>query len=117
MSDLTFLLLIVFVVTVPVLEYQTDVTPPEMNTAERIQDDRKPLIIDLDRQGRIFLQREVMPMEILASRLAEERRQRPEVAAIIRADGERPYRQIVDIMRTIRRAGILEIKLATQPEA
>ena len=117
MSDLTFLLLIVFIVSVPVLEFQTDVTPPEMNTAERIQDDRKPLIIDLDRQGRIFLQREVMPMEILASRLAEERRQRPQVAAIIRADGERPYRQIIDIMRTIRRAGILEIKLATQPEA
>jgi len=117
MSDLTFLLLIVFIVSVPVLEFQTDVTPPEMNTAERIEDDRKPLIIDLDREGRIFLQREVMPLEILASRLAEERRQRPQVAAIIRADGERPYRQIIDIMRTIRRAGILEIKLATQPEA
>ena len=37
--DLTFLLLIVFIVTVPVLEFQTDVTPPEMNTAERIRDD------------------------------------------------------------------------------
>lgn len=117
MSDLTFLLLIVFIVSVPVLEFQTDVTPPEMNTAERIEDDRKPLIIDLDRQGRIFLQREVMPMEILASRLAEEHRQRPEIAAIIRADGDRPYRQIIDIMRTVRKAGILEIKLATQPEA
>lgn len=114
--DLTFLLLIVFIVTAPVLEFQTDVTPPEMNTAERIRDDQDPLIINLDREGRIFFKREVMPLEVLAAKLAEIRIQRPTVAAIIRADGEQPYKHIIEIMRTIRRAGIKEIKLATQPE-
>jgi biopolymer transport protein ExbD len=115
--DLTFLLLIVFIVTVPVIEYQTDVTPPEMNTAERIRDDEEPLIVNLDREGRISFKREVVAIEVLAQRLAEFRAQRPDATAVIRADGEQPYRRIVDIMRTIRRAGILEIKLATQPEA
>ena len=114
--DLTFLLLIVFIVTAPVLEFQTDVTPPEMNTAERIRDDQDPLIINLDRDGRIFYRREVMPLEVLAAKLAEVRLKRPEVAAIIRADGEQPYKRIIEIMRTVRRAGIKEIKLATQPE-
>jgi biopolymer transport protein ExbD len=114
--DLTFLLLIVFVVTVPVIEYQTDVTPPQMNTSERIRDDQDPLIVHLDRDGRISLKREVMPLEVLAQKLAEFRAQRPDVTAIIRADGEQPYKRIIEIMRTIRRAGILEIKLATQPE-
>lgn len=114
--DLTFLLLIVFIVTAPVLEFQTDVTPPEMNTAERIRDDQEPLIINLDKEGRIFFKREVMPLEVLAEKLLEARSKRPDVAAIIRADGARPYRQIIEIMRTIRRAGIHEIKLATQPE-
>ena len=114
--DLTFLLLIVFIVTVPVLEFQTDVTPPEMNTAERIRDDQEPLIINLDREGRIFFKREVMPLEVLAAKLAEVRAKRPDVAAIIRADGEQPYKRIVEIMRTVRRAGIKGIKLATQPE-
>ena len=104
--DLTFLLLIVFIVTVPVLEFQTDVTPPEMNTAERIRDDQDPLIINLDREGRIFFKREVMSLEVLAGRLAEVRAKRPEVAAIIRADGEQPYKHIVEIMRTVRHAGI-----------
>jgi biopolymer transport protein ExbD len=114
--DLTFLLLIVFIVTAPVLEFQTDVTPPEMNTAERIRDDQDPLIINLDREGRIFFKREVMPLEVLATRLLEARTQRPTVAAVIRADGEQPYKHIIEIMRTVRRAGIKEIKLATQPE-
>lgn len=114
--DLTFLLLIVFIVTVPVLEFQTDVTPPEMNTAERIKDDQDPLVINLDREGRIFFKREVMSLEVLATRLAEVRAKRPEVAAIIRADGEQPYKHIVEIMRTVRHAGIKGIKLATQPE-
>ena len=114
--DLTFLLLIVFIVTAPVLEFQTDVTPPEMNTAERIRDDQDPLIINLDSEGRIFFKREVMPLEVLATRLLEARTQRPTVAAVIRADGEQPYKHIIEIMRTVRRAGIKEIKLATQPE-
>ena len=114
--DLTFLLLIVFIVTVPVLEFQTDVTPPEMNTAERIRDDQEPLVINLDREGRIFFKREVMSIEVLVSRLAEVRAARPEVAAIIRADGEQPYKHIIEIMRAVRHAGIKGIKLATQPE-
>ena len=57
-----------------------------------------------------------MPLEVLAEKLLEARSKRPEVAAIIRADGGRPYREVIEIMRTIRRAGIHEIKLATQPE-
>ncbi len=114
--DLTFLLLIVFIVTAPVLEFQTDVTPPEMNTAERIRDDLEPLIINLDREGRIFFKREALALEVLAARLAEARTQRPGVAAVIRADGEQPYKRVIEIMRTVRRAGIREIKLATQPE-
>lgn len=114
--DLTFLLLIVFIVTVPVLEFQTDVTPPEMNTAERIRDDQEPLVINLDREGRIFFKREVMPLEVLIARLAEVRAKRPDAVAVIRADGEQPYKRIIEIMRAVRRAGIKGIKLATQPE-
>lgn len=114
--DLTFLLLIVFIVTVPVIEYQTNVTPPEMNTAERIRDEDQPVIVNLDHEGRISFHREVVPIEILAQKLAEVKAQRPGVMAIIRADGEQPYKRIIDLMRAIRRAGILDIKLATQPE-
>ena len=57
-----------------------------------------------------------MSIEVLVTRLAEIRLQRPEVAAVIRADGEQPYKHIVDIMRAVRHAGIKGIKLATQPE-
>ena len=32
--DLTFLLLIAFMITMPLMEYGTQVTPPEMNSAE-----------------------------------------------------------------------------------
>jgi len=116
MSDMTFLLLVVFLVTVPVMEYQTNVTPPEMNTGERVRDDNEPLVVNLDHEGRISFRREVVPIEGLAQKLAEARTRRPGAMAIIRADGEQPYKRIIDLMRAIRRAGILDIKLATQPE-
>ncbi len=115
--DLTFLLLIVFVVTVPVIEYQTDVIPPELTTSKRIRDEDDPLIINLDRDGRIRFQSEIMPLEILAERLARAHAQRPQAMAVVRADGDQPYKRIVEIMRVVRRAGFPDIKLATQPES
>ena len=47
--DLTFLLLITFMITVPLMEYGVNVTPPEMN-AEKLPDENFK-VINLDKNG------------------------------------------------------------------
>ncbi|NLZ63298.1 MAG: hypothetical protein GX902_05765, partial [Lentisphaerae bacterium] len=44
LMDLTFMLLIVFVITVPVVEYVTDVTPPEMNSSQTAEEVEEPVV-------------------------------------------------------------------------
>ena len=56
--DLTFLLLIVFMITMPLMEYGTSVNPPEMNADKLPETDFKS--ITLTKQGTIVFDRETV---------------------------------------------------------
>jgi biopolymer transport protein ExbD len=118
LMDLTFLLLIVFMITAPVLEFATDVSPPEMSTDKTVEDDREPVMVGLDKQGRLLLRKQRIdtPGE-LTRRLEELRLQHPELTVLIRADGGRPYREVITLMKAVRAANITNISLVTQPES
>ncbi len=117
LMDLTFLLLIVFMITAPVLEYETDVSPPRMSTDERVNEEQEPLMINLSRDGDIWFRKELLSLPDLTAKLSFHRRNRPDVTALIRADGERPYKEVIELMKAVREAGIVNLSLVTQPEA
>ena len=117
LMDLTFLLLIVFIITAPVLEFSTDVSPPEMSTDKPIEDDKEPVMIGLDKQGRIILRKQPVEPAELARQLEQIRLRQPDVTVFIRADGTRPYREVIDLMKAVRAANITSVSLVTQPES
>lgn len=117
LMDLTFLLLIVFMVTAPVLEYETDVSPPDMRTQTPVEEEREPLLVNLNGKGKIVFQRRELSLADLTAELTALQATRPDVAALIRADGERPYREVIDLMKAVRDANIGAISLVTQPES
>lgn len=116
LMDLTFLLLIVFMITAPVLEFETDVSPPEMSTDAQVNDQSEPLMINLNREGDILFQRQIVSLETLTTKLEFHRSTRPDVAVLIRADGNRPYKEVIDLMKAVRKASIRNVSLVTQPE-
>jgi len=116
LMDLTFMLLIVFVITVPVIEYVTDVTPPEMNSSSTVEAVDEPAIIALNDAGVISLNEQSVPLHELPARLQALQQQRRDVTVLVRADGTRPYEEVVAIMRVAHNAGITSISLMTQAE-
>ena len=60
LMDLTFMLLIIFIITVPAMEYSTDVTPPSMETPKTVEDVKNKVIVSLDKQGQIKLDSRVI---------------------------------------------------------
>lgn len=114
LMDLTFLLLIVFMITAPMLEYAVDVSPPQM-TADAI-DDPDNVLINLDAAGRIVYDNRHMSLDALRDALGELSETRPAAAVLIRADEQRAYGEIVQLMRTVKNAGLFNISLITQPE-
>jgi biopolymer transport protein ExbD len=117
LMDLTFLLLIVFMITAPVLEYETDVSPPQMTTDKNVEEDKEPVMININKEGDIWLQKQLVTAAELTQRLTFIQTQRPDVTALIRADGTRPYSEVIDVMKAVRAANITSVSLVTQPES
>lgn len=112
--DLTFLLLIIFMITAPLLEYGIDVSPPEMN-ADQLPEERT-LNVSIDRNGQIICERVKQSREQLLRLLERLHESSPDASILIRADGSRPYHEVMDLMRLVKNAGFSKVSLVTQAE-
>jgi len=112
--DLTFLLLIIFMITTPLLENSVDVSPPEMNASEL--PDKNSCSINLDRNGQILFNTVPVTKDELLLRLEALREQQPKTAILIRGDGERRYSEVIALMKIVKDAGLTNISLVTMSE-
>ena len=112
--DLTFLLLIIFMITAPLLEYGVDVSPPEMN-AEPLKDEDSQ-VVNLNSSGKIVFERNVISAEELTARLEALAAANKKLTVMVRADGSRPYREVIALMKAVKASGITSISLVTQAE-
>lgn len=112
--DLTFLLLIVFILTAPGLEYGVDVSPPKM-TATPLED-KKSYVITLNDRGEVVFQKEPVSLEALASKLKFLAEAQPDMVVLVRAGQKRAYGEVVDILRLVRQARVRNVSLITQAE-
>ena len=120
LMDLTFMLLIIFVITVPVLEYSTDVHSviPEMNNPRKQEISKDKLyVVQLDEEGKIYFQDALTSLDTLQDTLTDLRKSIPDVTLWIRADAKRSYEEVIAIMRVAKHAGIQGISLVTQAES
>lgn len=112
--DLTFLLLITFMITVPLMEYGVNVNPPEMN-AEKLPDDNFK-VINLDKKGGIQFDKKNYKLNELKEELIRIKNLNDKISLLIRADGDRQYKEVMELMKIAKEAGIKEISLVTQAE-
>ena len=112
--DLTFLLLIVFMITMPLMEYGTNISPPEMNSDKLPEDNFKS--VTLTKNGTIEFDKEVVTREELTAYLTRLKATAPKTQLLLRADGSRTYNDVIELMALIRHAGFDDVSLVTQAE-
>lgn len=112
--DLTFILLIVFMITVPMMEYSIDVSPPEMDAATKPESNN--VTVSLDNEGKIHFKEKVVSLSTLKNEVKKLISSTPETIIFLKADGERSYNEVIDMMKTMKDAGAEEISLITQAE-
>ncbi len=112
--DLTFLLLIIFMITAPLLQFSLDVSPPEMNADPITEENSR--VVDLNRKGELFFDERKVSLKTLTEELAAVHGTNPAVSVLIRADGERRYNEVIKLMRAVKDAGISSVSLVTSAE-
>lgn len=115
MMDLTFLLLITFIITFPLIEQGIPLNLPK-GKAQDLGPQAKSTAISVDREGRIYLGEDVVTPETLEYRLGEQVKAAPETHVLVRGDELVPYGNVVTVLKIVHRLGITKLALVTREE-
>ena len=111
--DVVLVLLVIFMVTAPMLYRGLDINLPQTST-NRIKPEQR-VVLTVERDRRIYLDKELMPLIQLQPRLHTLRSSNPEVSVFLRADRDVPYGTVVQVMDSIKKAGIEKLGMVTEP--
>lgn len=114
LMDLTFILLITFIITFPLIEQGISVDLPVGEASELSA--ARAQTITLDAEGHLYLDDIQIGIEALERRMAEIARAQPDINVMIRADQGIRYGSVVEILRVLRSAEIRNMALVTQAE-
>ncbi len=106
MSDLTFLLLITFIITCPMIENGISVKLPK-GESQRIDPQLQMSVVTVDREGRLYLGGGGTPvsLEELESELGRRRGEVPELKLSIHGDVDVNYGRVMDVVRIATKLG------------
>jgi len=112
--DVMLVLLIIFIITVPVINHAVPLKLPEASSAK---EELKPQNIQLaiDGDGKVFWNREPVTLETLEARLSATASQTPPPALHLSADKATTYDIIAQVMSAASRAGVSNLAFVTAP--
>ncbi len=114
LMDLSFLLLITFIISYPTLEQGINVKLPR-GTADAIEH-LKSQTLAIDAQGGIFLNNRRIGLDALEGELAVIVAKEPQTAVLVRGDERLDYGQVVKVLRVLHKARVTRMALVTEPE-
>jgi biopolymer transport protein TolR len=116
--DVMLVLLIIFMITAPLLTEGVKVELPKAG-AEPLQPQQlKPLVLSIDRQGRLYLNvggdpRAALDVETVAARATAALRSSPGRPVLVKADTAIAYGRVVEAMVILQQAGARQVGLVT----
>lgn len=112
--DLTFLLLVVFIVTLPTLEQTVHIVLPVGKTESQKDDKKKICSVSIDRDGKLFLGEAPTTHDALKAALDQAVAEDPEVNVLIRGDVGAEYGQIYEIVRIAKTCNVKHLGLVSK---
>jgi len=112
--DVMTVLLVIFMLTAPLMKHGIDVDLPQVSS--KGIELRDEFVVTIDKEEKIYLNEQLISLELLERRLKEIYAVRPDVTIYLKADRQVPYGSVVRIMGRVRRAGIEKLGMVTEPE-
>jgi biopolymer transport protein TolR len=113
MVDVMLVLLVIFMVAAPLMTVGVPVQLPK-TSAQKVAQPRTPLIVSIDRDGRVFVGQDELTAETLGPRLAALARESPDQVVLVRGDRAIDYGRVMEIMGQVGQAGFAKVSLIAQ---
>lgn len=124
--DVMLVLLVIFMITTPLLSQGVNVDLPKANAQQIASQDKEPIILSVDAQGRYFLNINADPQQpieaeaivnLAAKELAAAQQQGNKRPVLVKGDSRVDYGKVVAAMVLLQQAGAENVGLVTvQPE-
>ncbi|HEY0178436.1 MAG TPA: protein TolR [Dokdonella sp.] len=117
--DVMLVLLIIFMVTAPLLNLGVDIQLPQ-SSAKSIQNDKEPIVVSVDREGRLYLtlgatKRESIDADALVNKVSAFVRENPQVPVYVAGDQAADYGKVYQAMVLLQKADVPKVGLMSQP--
>ena len=118
--DVMLVLLIIFMITAPLLTQGVKVDLPKAG-AEPLEAQRlQPLVLSVDREGRLYLNvgrnpQAALDEDTVAARASAALRRNPDTQVLLKADSAVAYGRVVQAMVILQRAGASKVGFITDP--
>ena len=108
--DVMLVLLVIFMVAAPLMIAGVPVDLPQ-TSATRISQPRKPMVVTLTADNKLYIRDEQVPRDGFVSRLAAIRAQEGDNVVYVRADRKSAYGDIMDVLGQVGEGGYQRISL------
>jgi biopolymer transport protein ExbD len=117
MIDTMAFLLVFFMIASLAMSRQTGLTVsvPRAEAADPQTWGDRALVVTLDRNGKMYLNKEEIPRDSLVEKLQARLAARPDLIVVINADRSLRHGDVVGAMDAVKRAGAARMAIATQP--
>ncbi len=112
--DVMLVLLIIFMITAPMLQQGLEVDLPVASGQPQPSEENE-IILTVKRDGIIYLNQTAYTLDALREKLRAIYANRTRKDLYLRADAAVPYGVVVQVMGTVKQAGIVKLGMITQP--
>ncbi len=110
--DIMLVIVIILMITAEFTKYRTvPIKLPNVNAASVRQEPQK-VNLTIHPDGRLYWNDQVMDPQTLPARLRAQKQVQPDMAVIMRAEGDTTYQAVLAILDTVKEAGITKVGLA-----
>jgi biopolymer transport protein TolR len=113
--DVMLVLLIIFMVTAPMMVEGLNVDLPEA-TAKPLDSEKEHLVITINKSQQVYINDFKVDIDFLGEKLNKMLQGRSDPDVYLKADKNIPYGIVVQVMAEIKKAGIEQLGMITEPE-
>jgi biopolymer transport protein TolR len=111
--DIVLVLLIIFMVTAPVIQSGIEVNVPKTQLVREIAEEK--LIVSIDKEQKLYLQNDAVNVNELGDKIREKLLDPTRQSVYLRADQSVPFQTFATVLDHLKRAGIENVSIVTQP--
>ena len=112
--DVMLVLLIIFMIAAPMLHQGIEVALPRADAKNLPLKVEDPIVVSIDRDGRVYLRESLIPRTELVDRLTPQLASRRGETVFLKGDRDVAYGQIIDVLDILHRGGVENVGMVTE---